>query len=48
MLYDLLNHITDPSVADELGFAVAYGGIATVPISLAIGIFVGIIGYLRN
>jgi len=42
------NHITDPSVADGLGFAVAYGGIAAVPISLAIGIFGGIIGYLRN
>ncbi|MFL0574952.1 hypothetical protein ACH0BK_28685 [Priestia megaterium] len=42
------NHITDPSVSDGLGFAVAYGGIAAVPISLAIGIFGGIIGYLRN
>ncbi|USL45530.1 hypothetical protein [Priestia megaterium] len=43
------NHITDdPSVADGLGFAVAYGGIAAVPISLAIGVFGGIIGYLRN
>ncbi|MEB2294584.1 hypothetical protein [Priestia megaterium] len=41
-------HMTDPSAADELGFAVAYGGIAAVPISLAIGIFGGIIGYLRN
>ncbi|WP_456318451.1 hypothetical protein [Priestia megaterium] len=42
------NHIADPSDADGLGFAVAYGGIAAVPISLAIGIFGGIIGYLRN
>ncbi len=43
------NHITDdPSHVDGLGFAVAYGGIAAVPISLAIGIFGGIIGYLRN
>ncbi len=42
------NHITDPSVADGLGFAVAYGGIAAVLISLVIGIFGGIIGYLRN
>ena len=42
------NHITDPSVADGLGFAGAYGVIAAVPISLAIGIFGGIIGYLRN
>ncbi|MFY2253436.1 hypothetical protein ACOSZH_26445 [Priestia megaterium] len=42
------NHITDPSVADRLGFAVAYGVIAAVPVSLAIGIFGGIIGYLRN
>ncbi|MCR8867077.1 hypothetical protein NQ109_29550 [Priestia megaterium] len=42
------NHITDPSLADGLGFAVASGGIAAVPISLAIGIFGGIIGYLRN
>ena len=41
------NHITDPSLADGLGFAVAYGGMA-VPISIAIGIFGGIIGYLRN
>lgn len=41
-------HITDPSDADGLGFAVAYGGIAAVPISLAIGIFGDIIGYLRN
>ncbi|PGH72709.1 hypothetical protein CN890_10475 [Priestia megaterium] len=41
-------HITDPSDADGLGFAVAYGGIAAVPISLVIGIFGGIIGYLRN
>ncbi|WP_139188268.1 hypothetical protein [Priestia aryabhattai] len=42
------NHITDPSLADGLGFAVAYGVIAAVPVSLAIGIFGGIIGYLRN
>ena len=41
-------HMTDPSAADGLGFAVAYGEIATVPISLVIGIFGGIIGYLRN
>jgi hypothetical protein len=41
-------HMTDPSAANGLGFAVAYGGIAAVPISLAIGIFGGIIGYLRN
>ena len=41
-------HITDPSDGDGLGFAVAYGGIAAVPISLVIGIFGGIIGYLRN
>ncbi|WP_427125028.1 hypothetical protein ACQCPP_31160 (plasmid) [Priestia megaterium] len=41
-------HITDPSDADGLGFAVAYGGIAAVPISLVLGIFGGIIGYLRN
>ena len=41
-------HITDPSDGDGLGFAVAYGGIAAVPISLAIGVFGGIIGYLRN
>ena len=38
----------NPSLADGLGFAVAYGGIAAVPISLAIGVFGGIIGYLRN
>ncbi|MGG1885697.1 hypothetical protein ABDI02_06780 [Priestia megaterium] len=42
------NHITDPSLADGLGFAFAYGVIAAVPVSLAIGIFGGIIGYLRN
>ncbi|WP_416045817.1 hypothetical protein [Priestia megaterium] len=42
------NHITEPSVADGLGFAVAYGGIAAVPISLAIGVFGGVIGYLRS
>jgi len=43
------NHITDdPSLADGLGFAVAYGEIAAVPISFAIEIFGGIIGYLRN
>ncbi|MGG0554727.1 hypothetical protein ABEY55_19310 [Priestia aryabhattai] len=42
------NHITDPSVTDGLGFAVAYGVIAAVPISIAIEIFGGIIGYLRN
>ncbi|MBW0933926.1 hypothetical protein [Priestia megaterium] len=43
------NHITDDlSLADGLGFAVAYGGIAAVPVSLVIGIFGGIIGYLRN
>ena len=43
------NHITDdPSLADGLGFAVAYGGIAAIPISLALGVFGGIIGYLRN
>ena len=42
------NHITDPSVAGGLGFAVAYRVIAAVPVSLAIGIFGGIIGYLRN
>ncbi|WP_061860548.1 hypothetical protein [Priestia megaterium] len=41
-------YITDPSDADGLGFAVAYGGIAAVPISFAIGICGGIIGYLRN
>jgi len=41
------NHITDPSLADGLGFVVSYGGMA-VPISIAIGIFGGIIGYLRN
>ncbi|MED4287117.1 hypothetical protein P4679_35155 [Priestia megaterium] len=42
------NHITDPSDGDGVGLAVAYGGIAAVPISLAIGVFGGIIGYLRN
>jgi len=42
------NHITNPSDGDGLGFAVAYGGIAAIPISLAIGVFGGIIGYLRD
>ncbi|MCM3255524.1 MULTISPECIES: hypothetical protein [Priestia] len=32
-------HMIDPSAADGLGCAVAYGGIAAVPISLAIGIY---------
>ncbi|MEH7144069.1 hypothetical protein [Priestia megaterium] len=40
--------ITNPSDGDGLGFAVAYGGIAAIPISLAIGVFGGIIGYLRD
>ncbi|MED3971403.1 hypothetical protein P4658_27280 [Priestia megaterium] len=32
------NHITDPSLADRLGFAIAYGGIAAIPILLVLGV----------
>ncbi|MFL0497818.1 hypothetical protein [Priestia megaterium] len=41
-------HISDPSDGDGVGFAIVYGGIAVIPVSLVIGIFGGIIGYLRN
>ena len=40
--------ITDFLDGEELRFAVAYGSIDTVPISIALGIFGCIIGYFKN